>query len=283
MRTDVLAGAILRQFAGCLVSSGKIDGTATDHKKCSVSEEDAEPAGDLCSKGIAEKSLHDKVQQSGDKSSEEAPPLDKVIAAPEDGSGKQQEYIATSGETSSAKGPSSYGPDWQKILQTIENDNISIFAALLMADISIDGDNLYVDFPDQSSAAFKMLSLDRNLYVLQDVISEFTEGNMKFVVLRHCGEEKRGEFPENPSNKEIYESVDNGKMEQSSLFPPCESSPTEQPERVEDHEETSENDQTRLMPDRGFKEVVQEILNCTNGELMMIKSESQQSYEDDVE
>jgi hypothetical protein len=84
----------------------------------------------------------------------------------------------------------------------------------------------------------------------------------------------------------VYETPDEGKMEQSSLFPLTDlSTPipgTDLPTRRPDHGD-SDKQKTRPEPDRGFKEVVQEILNCTNGELMMIKNEGQQSYEEDEE
>lgn len=183
------------------------------------------------------------------------------------------------------------GTEWEQILQILKDHSIAVFSALLSARIIVEGPALVVDFQDSAIAAFKLLCLDRNAYTLLDACSEIIDGKFDIIILRCGKDEKRFSSTERQMEECIYDTPQGGGIEQASLFQSSES-PVKEGNKDMEVSDTEMLVYDQYSADRQpnnciagdpFKSAVQEILNCTNGELILLKNENLDSYEEEVE
>ncbi len=181
--------------------------------------------------------------------------------------------------------------EWKQILQILKNGSIAVFSALLSARVILEGPALVVDFQDGATAAFKFLCLDRNAYTLLDACSEIIEGKFDIIILRYGKDEKQFSATARQIEERLYDTPQAGGIEQASLFPSSDS-PVQAGTKDIDVSDTVMLAHNQYSGDKllnntvagdTFKNAVQEILTCTNGELILLKNENQESYEEEVE
>lgn len=300
MRTDVLSGLIFKNVLTMSldISQGSMRAQSLHGDK----ELSPFPASHLnaetTSYGSAEQSSEEKMENVLTQSRSEGNPKNESESTNNDENKTKDSPMKTQVLTNTSK-TSIMGQklsdieetEWKQILKILKDDSIAVFSALLSARIIIEGPALVVDFQDSATAAFKLLCLDRNAYTLLDACSEVIDGKFDIIVLRCGKDEKRFSATERQMEERIYDTPEAGGIEQASLFPSSES-PVKKGTvdmEVSDtemlvHNKYSANRQLdNTIAGDTFKDAVQEILNCTNGELILLKNENLESYEEEVE
>lgn len=186
--------------------------------------------------------------------------------------------------------------EWKSVLEILKEDSIVVFAALLSAKVLLKDKNLLIEFPQDARAAFKMLCLERNSYMFQDICTEKLSNQFEAVVIRYGNEEKHLVCTASQTDEDIYDTPQAGSIEQTNLFSTADSvaqvssSPTSTTSTDETSVEPSdvnrppvEDQYNNSQPGVTFKNVVQEILNYSNGELILLKNQNQESFEEEVE
>lgn len=274
MRVEVLSGLVFRKFMSILSSSCDSGMNETIYPiPPSYQEEKADPeVSSLHSMSMVTKAPEDKETVKEDR--RPIPPQQTV-----------ENEINTSavGSSNSDKGNTDLVvKSWETMLSILRDEHIGILASLLNTIVSLEGNALFLRFPDSCVSSFRSLSLDRNLYVIQELLGRVVKGPIIERIVLLWKEEEKTFSLDDETSTEIYDNPEAAKLEQPELFPV--EKRTEVPETVEHNQDVQcQNDEESGSDGGDFREVVQEILNCTNGELVILKSDRQSSYEEEVE
>lgn len=283
MRIEVLSGLVFRQFMSILSSASKSDRNVIVHPAPVPSRKKAS-ADDVAAPGSAV--IQDPIDRdTGDEEMDVTPEPSSPITLPPQQADVEEEKapVVVTGSSGSVNGNTqSLGKSWEKMLTILRDEHIGILASLLNVTVSFEDNGLFLRFPDPCVSSFRMLSLDRNLYIIQEILGRVVEDPIiERIVLLWKEEEKNFSLDDEVST-EIYDTPEAAKIEQPELFP--DEKKTEITEKVEYNQEPPcANDEKSGSNGGDFREVVQEILNCTNGELVILKSDRQSSYEEEVE
>jgi DNA polymerase-3 subunit gamma/tau len=282
MRIEVLSGLVFRQFMSILSSANHSDRNVIAHSAPVVSEEEDHVDTELVSPlPVANETPADN------DAGEEArglPPEASSAKVPVHPLKEVEKEVNVPASVRGSSGSDQVNSEpvvkgWEKMLAILRDENIGIQASLLNSVVSFEDNTIFVRFPVQCVSSFRTLSLDRNLYVIQELLGRVVEDLVIERIILVWNEEEKIFSLDDEGSAEIYDTPESAKIEQPELFPV--EKRTEVPEKVDDKQDPPCANDEESVGD--FREVVQEILNCTNGELVILKSDRQSSYEEEVE
>jgi hypothetical protein len=273
MRSDVLAGLVFSKLTVALKIRGKA-GIDEDAPK-QINEPDEHPEK---KKDFSFSTNNADFRKDLERSSSQAALEGQKSEDPEKFPEPENSGVKTIEDPSGAGASAMEGVDLSRLMDSLSESSLNIYACLISAGIYIEGEAIVVEFGSEQKSCYAIMSSPGNAYKLQEAIESIFKVCFPLIVRYR---DKEVSFPSSGGEEDAAANVFAGSefpgSSQESLFSDQDKGWENTGNADLDSEASIVNKkpsaEEEISKDNGFAGVLSDVIKITNGEILYVKDQ----------